>query len=272
MISTFIDHEDYRSALRARIQSMPSRGHGQLTKIARHLGVHPTLITQILNGAKNLSPEHALLIAEYLGLGEFETETLLLLVELDRAGHHKLKARIHTRLGKLREQNQLPQARMTKHKVLPEQDRALFYSNWFYSAVRLLAGVENYQSVDKIASGLGLERKLVQMTVEFLLRTGLLLQEKGRFRLGPQRAYLPANSALVSRHHTNWRLKAIENFDRLTAQELAFTGPISISRKDFSEAKKILLRALEEISTLVEKSKEEVVGCMNLDLFLLTKP
>jgi uncharacterized protein (TIGR02147 family) len=271
-MNSFISEEiDYRAAIRARIQSMPARGHGQLVKIARHLGVHPTLITQIFKGDKCLSPEHALLIAEYLGLSELETEYFLALVELDRAGHHKLKSRILARLEKIRGQHQLPQARMTKHQVLAEEDRALFYSSWYYSAIRLLAGLNEEQTIDRIASTLSLERKLVQTVMQFLLRTGLLVQEKDRYRLGPQRTYLPADSALVSRHHTNWRLKAIENFDHLNSQELAFTGPISVSRKDFGEAKKILLRALEEISSLVDRSKEEVVGCMNLDLFLVTK-
>jgi uncharacterized protein (TIGR02147 family) len=267
----FLKHDDYRPALRARLASMPSRGRGQLTKIAKLLNVHPTLLTQILNGAKKLSSEHALLIAEYLGLNELETEYFLALVELDRAGHFKLKAHITARLEKLREQRELPQNRMTKHKVLGGPERATFYSHWYYSAVRLLAPIPEYGTIDRLAAALQLDRKAVQEAVEFLLRTGLLRQESGKFQLGQQRTYLPANSHLVARHHANWRLKAIENFERLTAKELAFTGPISVSRKDFAEARSILLRALEEISQLVEKSREEAVGCLSLDLFWITK-
>jgi len=270
MQSPIFDHHDYRSALRAYLTTMPKRGHGQLAKIASHLGVHPTFITQILNGSKNLSLDQAFLLCEYLGLSEVETEYLLQLVELDRAAHYRLKARFQAKLEKLREEHERPQARMTKHKVLNQEDQALFYSNWYFSAIRLLVGIEGGHSVDRIAAELGLERRTVHSVLEFLLRTGLLVEKKGCYLLGPQRTYLPASSGLVSRHHANWRLKAIQNFDRLGSQELAFTGPISISRADFANAKKILLRALEEISVLVEKSKEEAVGCLNLDLFWVT--
>jgi len=45
------------------------------------------------------------------------------------------------------------------------------------------------------------------------LGTGLAEEKEGRFKIGNSRIHLPSNSPLISKHHTNWRVKAIQTLE-----------------------------------------------------------
>ncbi len=49
--------DNYKKYIRYRIESMASRGRGQYTKIANYLGVSPTIVTQVLTGDREFTPE-----------------------------------------------------------------------------------------------------------------------------------------------------------------------------------------------------------------------
>lgn len=85
---------------------MPRRGRGELTKIAAALRVHPTFISQVFRGPRELSLEQAALLAYHLQLSEPEREFFIDLVGLSRAGNDPLKTVLKRRMTMLKEQNQ----------------------------------------------------------------------------------------------------------------------------------------------------------------------
>ena len=108
-------HDDYKAAIRGFVGSLPKQGRGELGRIARAIRIHPTLISQILNGSKHLTLEQACVLAEYMGLKEADSDYFLGLIEHERAGSDKLKRRIRARLDRLQVahleiQNRLPKA------------------------------------------------------------------------------------------------------------------------------------------------------------------
>jgi hypothetical protein len=79
--------------------------------------------------------------------------------------------------------------------------------------------------------------------------------------------YVRASSPLVKRHHVNWRLKAIEHYEKLSDSELGFTAPLTISKKDFDIVREEILKFIQDLSKRVEKSDSEIVACLNIDWF-----
>ena len=63
------DYDEYSTFLRAWIESQPRKGRGWARKLALHLKVHPTLISQVLQSKKDLTVEQAQKTAELMGLG-----------------------------------------------------------------------------------------------------------------------------------------------------------------------------------------------------------
>ncbi|OQW47298.1 MAG: hypothetical protein A4S09_16010 [Proteobacteria bacterium SG_bin7] len=77
--------------LRFYVRSLPKSGHGELTRIANHLRISTTMLSQILSGQRAFNTDQAFELSEYLQLTDIETDYLYLLVEVEKAGTHKNK-------------------------------------------------------------------------------------------------------------------------------------------------------------------------------------
>ena len=260
------DFDDSIDFIQAKIKSSAQKGHGQARKMAQFLGVHPTLISQVIRRVKPLSLESAQGLCEYFGLSESETEYFLSLVQIERAGTAKLKKVYEKQAQALREKGRRLENRLPRDQILTDADKAIFYSNWYYSAIRVLTSVPGFQRADVIAEHLGLPRGLVNQVLTFLVSTGLCLEGKdGLFRVGPQRTLLESDSPLVSRHHANWRNRMIEQYPRMQSHEFAFTAPLSISEKGFLQVRTELANLVEKISQIVSEEEPEKFVCLNID-------
>lgn len=256
---------DYKQYVRLRIQSLPKKGHGQYRRLATHLGIHTTLISQIFKGDRHLTSEQAALAADFLGLTEIETEMFLALVALARAGNPKLVNIIKIRIDKLRRQAQKLSERLPQDVELTEEMKAMFYGRWYYSAIRLATDLPHVNSVEEIARILELRPSLVARVVDFLLAHGMCISTSDGLQVGPLSTHLSSDSPFVSQHHTNWRLKSLERIEKITDRELLFTAPLTLSRTDFDRVREILLEMIDKIYGIVKASPAEKLSCLNID-------
>src|ERR1700758_5240240 len=146
MMSVF-SAANYRYFLLERLKAMPKEGSGQVARIAKVLQMHPTRLSQVLHGHVNLTMEQAGRLAHHLGLSSLETEFFLALIQLERAGTEELRAIFRGQLKRLKEQSKELKHRVPKDIALSENQKAVFYSSWAYSAVRLATSIESLQSI-----------------------------------------------------------------------------------------------------------------------------
>jgi uncharacterized protein (TIGR02147 family) len=266
MVSVY-DFKNYRKFMEKVWESLPNSGHGQSKKLAEHLNVHTTLISQIFSGAKSFSPEQAILACDFFGLSENETDYFLLLVQLDRAGSHKLKLQIERQISQHQEKAQELVHRLQSKKQLSEEQRAIFYSDWSYSAIRQLTAISGFDSPESIANYLKLPIRRIREALQFLLESGLCIEEKGKVKIGPQSTHLESSSPWVRTHHTNWRLKAVENLPADQGLKLHYTCPMTLSARDAAKIRSVLVKMLEELDPIIEPSPSEELFCLNIDWF-----
>ncbi|HLE01689.1 MAG TPA: DUF4423 domain-containing protein [Bdellovibrionota bacterium] len=108
----------------------------------------------------------------------------------------------------------------------------------------------------------------IQGILDLLVRCGLAVQEEGRYRTGTVSIHLGEGSPMLSKHHTNWRMRAIHDLDNGRPEgHLHYSSVVSIAREDVPKAREILLGAIEEIRRVVKDSKENSVYAYCLDLF-----
>lgn len=259
------DYDSYKEYVNTRIAGMPKNGRGEFRKIAEHLGVHSTLISHIFRGDTELTLEQAVSLAKYWGLNDFECEYFLNLVQRSRAGTPALRTVIDRRLDQQREQAAQISKRISPQRILDEKDKALFYSEWYYSGIRLLSSVPGFQDTDSIAVKLGLSKTAIHRAVEFLLETGLCKMVDGKLQHAVQTTHVPADSPLASRHHKNWRLKAMERYPNLGPSELAFTMPVTLSLADAKKVRKMIVNFIQDIDKVFDSSPSEKLSCLNID-------
>lgn len=261
------EHESYRTYIKATLKSLPKGGHGQLRKIALAIGIHTTYMSQVLSGLKNFSQEQTIELSEYLKLTPLETKYFILLVDLERAGSKKLKDYIRSQLYQIKEESQKLSSRLNKERVLEEKSHVIFYSQWLYSAVRLATSIPELQHRGELAEYFKITHNELEKIITFLLENNLCIQHGEKILMGPQRTHLAADSPFASRHHTNWRLQAFENYNHMKKEDLSFTGPLSISQKDAAFVRTKITAFIQEVSETVKNTSPDQLYCLNVDWF-----
>lgn len=261
------EFENYRTFVKKRLENAPKGGHGQALKIAKAIGISTTLMSQILNGQREMTPEQGSLLCEYFGLGVTETEYFLLLVQRERAGNQSLKKILDRQIDRIRESAKKVSSRLNVTKVISDEDKAVFYSEWYYSAVRQLTAIPGFENAESISDHLKIPAKIVNETLNFLIQTGLCIEENGRIRIGPSKTHIDSDSPFVKMHHTNWRYKALEFIKYSYPEKLHYSSPLTLSKKDCEKVRMRLLSAIEDVGKIVDPSPSEDLMCLNVDWF-----
>lgn len=261
---------DFDSAavfLRAWINALPKQGRGMGTKLAQFLGVSSTMVSQLLSADKALSLETGVQLAEFIGLNEMETDFFLLLIEHERAGHHRLKERVLKKIRELRKNAEDLSKRVKIDQELSESSKAIYYSSWLFTAIRNLSALPDMNDVESVAAHLRLPRPQVARVVQFLIENNLCRIEDGKLTYNKQWTHIPARSPLVVKHHQNWRIRGFQSMDNFNPEDFFLTAPMSMSMAVAAQIRARLPAWAEQIQKEVGPSDSEGVWCLNMDWF-----
>lgn len=250
---------------------MPRKGRGVLLKMSNYMRIHPSMLSQVLNGAVDLSLEQAQNVCEFFTLNELETEYFIILVEYERAGTKSLKDHFNRVLQKQKESSKQLSKRLEFDLVLDEKAQAQFYSHWSYSGISLLSSIPEYQNIDAIAEFIGLPKKKFKKIIDFLIQSQLCIIEDGKIMMGKARTFVDSDSLFTQRHHTNWRLKSIQQCDSITPDELMYTNPVTLSKKDFLPIREELVEFIKSFGKRISESNCEELAVLNIDWIKLRK-
>lgn len=261
--------DNYKAFLNDAIQSLPKEGRGAHRKIAQYLSVHPTMISQVLNGPKHLSQEQGYKICEFFALGEEETRYFLNLLAAEKAGTVQLRDFYGKLLREQREKAKKVSSHVSEATRLSEKEAAVFYSQWKYSAIRLLTSLPEIRTKQDVARYFGLGNFEVSRIVDELLKSGLCVERDGELSMGAKLTHITPDSTYAHNHHMNWRLRAVDQCSSNRKEDLFITAPMTLSVKDFEKIRMKILQLIQEVSRTVDKSESEQLACLNVDLFKL---
>lgn len=267
MFMTIFTYDDYRDYLKEYFNSLPAKGYGKLAEVADFCSMNPATLSLVMRKDRDFTLDQAHDVCRYLGLSDLEIEYFLVSVQFQRSGRPPLRARLKDKLLEIRSKSQDVKERLAKAKVLDENTKSKFYSQWYYSAIRIATSIPQYNHVDLLSERLQIPRHLAQKAIDFLLEHGLIQMTDKGLQSGVQSTHLGADSPLVSRHHTNWRMKTIEKMDLIKSDEFHFTSPVSIATKDMPRVREIWIKAVEEAFKVIDVSPEEELACINIDWF-----
>ncbi len=248
--------------------AQPKQGWGQAALLSRRLKISSVLLSQILNGHRELSSEHAHSMCDFLGLSALQTRYFMTLVEMSRAGTLGLKNYYESQLSDLRASAQELRSKIPTDFQLSEYDKAIFYSDWRYSALRLATSVSEFQTVAALAERFDLPLSKVRELMEFLVQVGLIVEGDGKLQMGPSSTHLPASSPHAKTRHLTWRVKAMEEIQNSdSSNNLHYCAPTSISASDAAIVKAELGDWISKFVGRVQKSKPQELKCVVIDWF-----
>lgn len=266
---TIYDYIDYRTYLRKHLSLLPKKGRGIINQWATAMGVHPSLVSQILAETKNLNLEQGHLLSTHIGFSENETEFFLTMILYQRAGNTTLQKFHHKKLWEMKQKANELVEQVKQDRILTEEEKAVFFSHWQYNAIWLYTSIEPGKTFENIVNFFQISRERTKNITDFLVLANLCDNKSGLFKMGPQSLHLERTSPYIFRHHSNWRLRALEVSPHLTSNELMYTGPISISKNDFEKIRNKLTEFIKEFSNTAIESQAEELACLNLDFFLV---
>lgn len=258
----------YRDYLVSRLGPEGSRS-GARKEMAAAIQVHTTYVSQVLKGKAEFSLEQAEAINTFFGHTEDEGEYFISLLLKDRAGSPKLKARFENKIQRMRDARLNISQRLNVENAITEKDREKFYSSAIYGATHVLCSLPQFGNIESLAEALQLSRQRVAEIVEFLLRIGVLKRENDRLSPGSKHVHLGNESEMVLKHHTNWRMHAINNLQFLDRDDLHYSACLSISHEGAFIVKEAILETLKRVVEIVGKSEVETGYVLNFDFYKL---
>jgi uncharacterized protein (TIGR02147 family) len=262
---------DYKNFLWHFIEQQPKKGRGLVKAMGEYLTIDPSQVSQVLSGNKDFTEEQGIMISRFTGLNELETDYFLTLIKIERAGTKTLKDHYTKKQIKLKEESLDLKERVNQDRILSDYEKSIFYSSYLYSAVRLSTSIGAGQTISEIAERFQISREKAFGIINFLKDSNLCLEKDGKYVLGTQHTHIERGSPFLSRHHHNWRVKALERTDSISDQELQFTGPVSISKEDFESVRELLVEVISKSLDKVKKTEPSDVACLLIDWYWLKK-
>jgi uncharacterized protein (TIGR02147 family) len=262
------EHDNYKLWVRSILEAMPKGGRGQLKKIADFIGTSPTIVTQVFNGDRELTPEQALRLSDFFALSKLETRYLTLLVNFARAGSERYRQALREEITEARASAREITSRVKQNFIITDEVKSILYSNWYYLAIWSLTAIEGFSDVETIAARLGLNKKRVREAIEFLLKYSFILEDQnGLLKVGPTLIHLESTSPQIPRHHQNWRIQAFRHYESSKSDEAFYSAPVTLSAADAKIIHEKVLKFIGECVTTIQDSPSEKLYCLCVDWF-----
>jgi len=268
MNKSIFDFKDYKAFLNEWLLSQPNSGRGIRGKLGEAVGCQLSFVSQVLQGEAHFNLEHGERISQFLQHSEEETNFLLLLIQYARAGTENLRKHLKRQIEKVLEHRLTLKNRMSHEgEELSLEDRMRYYSSWHYGAIRVACSVPALRTKEALRKKLSLPIKQLNEALEFLLEKGILVLEGDQYIRTRRFMHLGNDSALITKHHTNWRIKAMQHFDREGENDVHYSAVVSLSKEDLKKLKTMCVDYISGLEKTIKASKEETLASVCLDFY-----
>lgn len=262
-------HNDIRNYVKELLSKRPRGGRGELQMIAKALGVHSTLISQIMSGLRSFTEDQAHELCQYFELNDVESEYFLLLVQIEKSNTPKYKNFLKNKLALFRQEAEKISKSFTHENELTDAQKSIYFSSWKYSAIRIFCSLDSEgQSLENIMAKFSLTRTKALQMVDFLCDSRLCEKKNDHYIVGQQRVYVDKGSIYFQKHHLNWRLKSVEKSENPTEDDKLYTVILGVTEKDYQKFKDEVTKLLSSFSKTLEQTENpDQLVCFNCDLF-----
>lgn len=264
MVNIF-DFKSYKTYLK----TLTEGERGLLSRLAEAAECQKSYLSSCLKGKSHLSPDHVFRIAEYLQLNDQEQDFLFLLMDLEKAGDPTFKKKLELRIRNTSREAYRLKNQQASTVIINENNSGVgsYYSNWFFTAVHTLSSIGKFQSVAQISKRLNIDGASALAFLSELEKIGFVKKEKEAYKWHSMNLHLDETSPQVANHHLNWRLRAIENAQRMDRDASHYTSIQSMSLDDFEILRSKIAKFIKDFNKVSDPSTPEEAFCLSIDFF-----
>lgn len=270
MKESVYEYRDYKKLFLDLIDNSEGGGRGVRKQLAEAINCQVSHITNVLGGAGHFAQEQAHEAGKFFGLNSDEIEFLLHLVQFNRAGTMGLRTFYERLLEEKQKKHSALKSRLRMPDAVKSEQEARYYSSWHFAAIHVLLSILQFQSREAVAKRLELPLSRVDEVLGFLVEMGLVAKSGQKYQITRAQLHLDKASPLISKHHTNWRLRTLLALDqKMDEQKTHYSSVVTLSMKDYQRVREILATALADALKVITQSPEEEVAVICLDFFRL---
>jgi len=272
MNKAVFEFQDYKPYLKQLIKSRPNIGRGFRAEIARAIGCQQGFVTKVLdtNLKVHLSLEQAEKLNRFLGHNREESRFFLILILYSRSGTDELRQQFREQMKEILNRRLQYDVKSNSRNTLSPDDHIRYYSAWYYAAIRIAVSIPELQTPEALSKRFRLPSKKVMSVLDFLLSRGLIVKNGFRYEHSTQsQICIDADNDLVAKHHSNWRLKALESLDRTEETDLHYSYVVTLSEHDALRIRSSVVDMIQDIQERAKVSKSETLFSIGLDFFEL---
>lgn len=260
---------DYKAYLNAKIASMPKNGRGFRAQLAEKIGCQKAFVSQVLQANAHFNLEHGDKINQALHHDKDESTYFLYLIQHARAGTESLRRHFAELMEQMRARRAQLKHRRVNERELTTEQKGKYYSSWIYGAIRVALTVPSLREKAALQEKLGLTESRLNDALAFLEESGLVERKGDEYLPTAFHLHLGSDQDLIVRHHTNWRLRALDAIANPNYEDLHFSSVVSLSFADAARLKGMIVEFLEQSQTVVRASSEETLYSFSADFFAL---
>ena len=262
-----LDTVSYRTFLSEELtRRIKSNSRYSQRAFARHLGLSPGELSEILRGKRGLSLKSALRIAKSLGLNSTEAKHLIHLTQVEKSQTYDGRALLETQGKDIFNTAESQQLTLDMFHAVSE---------WYYFAILNLADCAGFKwDANWISRRLGISRAEIQIAIERLERLGLLERKSGKLVVSKEFVMAPggAPSEAIRHYHRQILELAAQALAVQKVPDREITGiGFPLDPKHISSIKKDISEFQDEIVAKYSKGKKTEVYQLEIAFFRLTQ-
>lgn len=243
---------------------------GAVKKLAYFLKCHSTYVSQVTSGKADFSNDQAVSFCKFYKLSSEQSEFFLDLLGRDRAANKETRQHFQMRLDRRLSELQNMKKRWQITTSLTAEQENKYYSSWIPQAVHVYCQMPGLHTAASIAQGLRLAEQQVATELQILEELGFIESSTKGFRSIRDSVHLGSESALFSRNHANWRLKATADMTEVrTLPGMHYSSIISMSAKTAERIRSLILQHIDATRAEIIPSPPEGLYIYNLDFYPL---
>ncbi|MBK7963325.1 MAG: TIGR02147 family protein [Bdellovibrionales bacterium] len=260
---------DYREIIQFIRDWIEANGHGAKSIIAQTSGVQLAYFSLVLKGRAQLSLEQAIRLKDLFEFTPEEAEFFLLLAHLNRAGSKDLAQIYEAQIQNILRKRTLLKERIGNVVSFSIEEQTQYFSCWLYPAIHTAILNPNLRTQKQLENHFHLTSLEVGEALDFLEGINLIKKEKSSYFVESFRMHLPSDSPLITQYHTQWRLLAIRDLNKMKQDRVHYSSVFSLSKKDAAALQKEILDLIEGFEKKLKISEDEVLYSMGVDWFEL---
>jgi len=260
---------NYRDILKIELADrIAANSSYSLRAMARQVKVSPSMLSALLSGKKNISPERAYEIAKALKFEKKKRDYFVTLVQLESAKSEDLKASLAEKVLLLTPQNKARNLDLDLFRMI---------ADWYHLPILELTHSKNFVlTAASVASAFGITNAQAELAMDRLLRLELLEKdEEGRLKKTDNLVLTssPLPNQALRKFHEQMLKKASESLTTQTPSE-KFVGSetFAFDEKQLNKANDLIEECFSKIIQLAGSSKnKKQVYHLGIQMFRLNK-